>query len=88
MGCHIRDYSISYVATLRNAGFQVLTDPKYLTSADWLERGDILLNEYRQGQNQKSWLCPLATIHKSYIRFCVYTKLETVSGRKSSTVII
>ena len=30
---------------LRNVGFQVLTDPKYLTSADWLERGDILLND-------------------------------------------
>lgn len=30
---------------LRNAGFQVLTDAKYLTSANYLERGDILLND-------------------------------------------
>lgn len=30
---------------LKNAGFQVLTDSKYLTSANYLERGDILLND-------------------------------------------
>lgn len=30
---------------LRNAGFQVLTDSKYLTSTNYLERGDILLND-------------------------------------------
>ncbi len=30
---------------LKNAGFQVLTDAKYITSANYLERGDILLND-------------------------------------------
>ena len=30
---------------LRNAGFQILTDSKYLTSADYLLPGDILLND-------------------------------------------
>ena len=30
---------------LENAGAQVLTDAKYLTSGDYIEAGDILLND-------------------------------------------
>ena len=39
------NYTGSMRATFRNAGFEVLTEKKYLTSDQYLLPGDILLNE-------------------------------------------
>lgn len=57
-------------AMLKKAGFQVLTDKKYLTSDEYLLKGDILLNEQHHTAtnvtNGKKAVAPKATTKKKY----------------------